>query len=119
MRKESPTGCVGATCDWALNAGLQCFEGPGNCKEAAFLEADPSPFHDPTLIKATRKLNRILSGIPKDPEGRKLSFVLSDMGTLLAWVNHSAKKHKHVVTARDPEAIVAKALKLKVPAGGA
>lgn len=115
--KKTSADCVGATCDWAANAGLQCFEGPGNCKEAAFLAAAPSSFHDQTLIEATRKLNKILSGIPKDSQGRKLSFVLANMGTLLAWVNHSATKPNHGVTAKDADAKVIKALKLKgVPA---
>jgi len=110
--------CVGADCDWVNAHGKQsCVDGSGGCPNGHFCEAEESSFHDKNLQEATKKINRILSRIPADPKGRKLSFCETHMGTLLAWVEHGAKPGKgRLVTRRDDDATVAKALKLKVGA---
>jgi hypothetical protein len=89
-----------------------CIDGGGNCSGAPFLEAELSDFHDAALIKATRKINKILAGL-EGPKGHTVSFLYTNMGTLLAWTRHGTKTTKKGVTAKDPNAVVAKALKLK------
>jgi hypothetical protein len=109
-----PAGCIGPNCDWVgTGKGANCVDGTGGCSPAQFLTAEESSFHDKTLADATKKLNRILAGIPEGPKGRKLSFCETRHGTLLAWVNHSGKPVARGVTRRDDDAKVAKALKLK------
>lgn len=108
--------CVGATCDWVNGkGGQQCVDGTGGCNKAHFCEAEESSFHDKNLQDATKKINGILAKIPADPNGRKLSFCETHMGTFLAWVQHGGKPVSgKTVTRRDDDATVAKALKLKV-----
>jgi hypothetical protein len=116
-KKSGPTACIGPNCDWVNGGkkGQQCVEGSGGCQQAHFCEADESDFHDKNLQEATKKMNRILGKIPPDSKGRKLSFCETNMGTFLAWVDHGAKVPKgRVVTRRDDDATVAKALKLKI-----
>ena len=117
---QSPKECVGTLCDWQAETAqgrrltiLSCEDGFGGCGKAELLDADESDFHDQSLIEATRKIKRILAGIPKDSRGRKLSFCQTKMGTLLAWVQHGGMASGRV-TAKDSDAKVAKALKLKV-----
>lgn len=108
--------CSGANCDFAVDTltgqGL-CLSGSGGCLAGDLLEAEPSGLHDETLIEATRKIKQILSEIPVDADGRKLSFLVTNMGLLLAWVNHGEEIPPNAVTAKDDDATVAKALKLK------
>jgi hypothetical protein len=108
-------GCSGFLCDWAMTRGsFQCVDGDGGCEGAVFSEADESYFHPKELVEATKKINRILSKIPKDPEGRNLSFCHTHVGILLAWCQHSGKpRPKDAVTRHDSPEKVAKALKLK------
>jgi hypothetical protein len=107
--------CLGPTCDWTLGKnGFQCIDGTGGCSTPHFCEADESSFHDKDLEDATKKLNRILAKIPAPPKGLKLSFCETNMGTLLAWVQHGGKAGSgKTVTRNDDDATVAKALKLK------
>ena len=111
-----PKDCLGRDCDWVNSGPKQsCTDGSGGCSHAHFCEAEESHFHDNNLQEATKKINRILSRIPADPKGRKLSFCETHMGTLLAWVEHGGKPGQgRQVTRRDDDATVAKALKLKV-----
>ena len=108
--------CSGANCDFAIDTstgqGL-CFSGSGTCLVSDLLEAEASDLHDKNLIEATRKIKQILAEIPADPNGRELSFLVTDMGLLLAWINHSQVFPANAVTAKDDKATVAKALKLK------
>jgi hypothetical protein len=110
---KGPTGCVGTPCDWMIGVGkkAQCVDGGGTCSSAPLLEAELSDFHDAALIKATRKINKILAGL-EGPKGHTASFLYTNMGTLLAWTRHGTKAKKGV-TAKDPNVVVAKALKLK------
>jgi hypothetical protein len=108
--------CSGANCDFAVDtltgSGL-CLSGSGGCLAGDLLEAEPSGLHDEALIEATGKIRQILSEIPADADGRKLSFLVTKMGILLAWVNHGEEIPANAVTAKDDDATVAKALKLK------
>ena len=115
------TACVGRQCSFAASDdSLACSSGGGDCVEVDLLEAEPSGFHDRNLIEATRKIKEIVAGIPSDSRGRKLSFVHTNLGTLLAWVEHGAEVPADAVTVDDDDATVAKALRLKgVAAAGA
>lgn len=89
MGLEVPGDCSGRMCGYsAFNGDLGCETGSGSCWVAFMVEADTSAFHDETLQNATREIKAILEAIPKDPEGRKLSFVHTEHGTMLAWVRH-------------------------------
>lgn len=116
-KKPGPTDCIGPNCDWVNGGkkGQQCVDGSGGCSGAHLCEAEESSFHDKNLQDATKKINRILSKIPPDPKGRKLSFCETHMGMFLAWVQHGGAPPKgKVVTRNDDDATVAKALKLKI-----
>ncbi|MGC2238910.1 MAG: hypothetical protein WA584_22330 [Pyrinomonadaceae bacterium] len=108
--------CTGASCDFAVggsNGQVSCLSGSGTCLAGDLLEAESSGIHDDTLIEATQKIKQILSEIPADSDGRKLSFLVTNMGLLLAWVNHDEDIPANAVTAKDDNEILAKALKLK------
>ena len=108
--------CTGATCDFAVGGSdgqASCLSGSGTCLAGDLLEAESSGIHDETLIDATQKIKQILSAIPADADGRKLSFLVTKMGLLLGWVNHDGDISENAVTAKDDNATVAKALKLK------
>src|SRR5262245_28170990 len=95
--------CLGRRCEWVQSAkNVECTDGTGACTQPQFCEADESNFHDKNLQEATKKLNRILARIPADPKGRRLSFLDTNMGTFLAWVDRSGKPRKgKVVTKED------------------
>lgn len=132
VTKKKPSGtldCSGNTCQWSFpdpkgsketSTDPICEPGSRTCSTAHLLEAEKSSFHDKQLVEATRKIRRILAKIPADPAGRKLSFCHTKMGILLAWVQHGGKATGRRVTAKNDNATVAKALRLKgVPARGA
>ena len=108
------TACKG-TCDYASsNDAAACGDGTGTCATAQLLEAEPSGFHDENLIAATQQIRAILAAIPPDAAGRKLSFIRTNMGELLAWMDHSgAEVPEGAVTAEDDDATIAQALRLK------
>lgn len=112
---DDPIGCGTRTCSHNISPDgvLGCSGGDGDCWRVNLLEAEPSDFHDAGLIDATQKIKRILAEIPADEGGRKLSFVHTRMGTLLAWVKEGADVHPNAITAKDDDATIARALKLK------
>lgn len=106
--------CVGRACGFQLKEQtLACTQNGGSCMHAKFLEAEISAFHDEALAEATRKITQILADIPKDPDGREISLILTNMGSLLAWVDHSGISLDEPVTENDDDAMIAAALKLK------
>ena len=110
-------GCGRGACDFVIvDDDANCQSGSGSCSAAVLLEAEPSGFHDENLIAATQKIREILAGVPADSRGRKLSFIQTNMGSLLAWMYHGATAPLEGVTAKDDDATIAKALRLK---GGA
>ncbi|MEO6588189.1 MAG: hypothetical protein ABIP06_02575 [Pyrinomonadaceae bacterium] len=109
-------GRGGGSCVWVRSLGpLSCVSGDAStCNEVNILEAEESDFHDCNLIDATAAIKEILAKIPADPNGRSLSFLHTNMGTLLAWVEHGGEPGEGAVTAEDDDATVAAALKLKL-----
>ena len=107
------TACKG-TCDFAIsNNAAGCSDGTGTCAPAELLEAEASGFHDENLVAATQQIRAILAAIPPDPAGRKLSFIRTNMGELLAWMDHSgAEVSDDAVTAKDDDETIARALRL-------
>jgi hypothetical protein len=91
---------------------MSCFSGDPTCDMVNILEAEESDFHDLSLIKATSAIKGIIANIPPDPNGRNLSFIHTNMGTLLAWVEHGETAIEGAVTADDDDATITAALKL-------
>ena len=114
------TACKGA-CDYTVYSNsAACNTGTGTCAVAKLLEAELSGFHDENLIAATQQIKAILAAIPPDPAGRQLSFIRTNMGELLAWMDHSgAEVSEEGVTADDDDATIAAALRLTSYAAGA
>ena len=114
MSSVPPGGnCFGSACGWgAFDNEIGCHVDDGSCWTAMMVEAEESAFHDAELQKASAEISAILDRIePK--KGRKLSFVHTEEGTLLAWVGHGVEFPKHAVTFKDGQDKIKKALKLK------
>ena len=95
--------------------GIICLGQTGTCLSPKFLQAEPSQFHDQTLIEATKQINRILTSLPPDPQGRKPSLLVTNKGILLAWVYHENRPEgNYPVTLDADDATLIKALKLKI-----
>ncbi len=108
------TLCTGRICGFQVaGESLGCITGSGGCASADLLEAEPSAFFDDQMAEATRAIKEILAGIPADPNGRMISFINTNAGTLLAWVDHSGAVLENAVTQNDDDATIADALKLK------
>lgn len=106
--------CILGGCSFFVNGGASCVPGGNSCTEARMLVADPSAFHDDILIEATRRINEILEGLPKDADGRKASFLHARIGTLLAWVKHGEESiPEDAVTAESDSETLRKALNVK------
>lgn len=108
----------GEVCHWTIDDGTGnpgCNPGGGgDCSFAVVLEAEISDFHDKALSKATEKIKKALEAIPADKQGRKLSFIKTRQGVLLAWVNHGGQTTStNAVSGQSKDAAIAKALKLK------
>lgn len=105
--------CDKQSCTFAVKDYIPCAPGGSECSTAVMAEAEISAFHDQTLADATRKIKQLLASIPPDTQGRKLSFLRTHRGTLLAWVHHGAKVPPGAVPATADEKTLSKALRLK------
>lgn len=117
MENTNPV-CGGrdGSCKWIHSDGnSSCVESDvATCDIVNILEAEESNFHDCNLVEATAAIKAILAKIPPDPQGRHLSLLHTNMGQLLAWVQHGGTAVEGAVTADDDDATVAAALKLKL-----
>ena len=107
--------CSGKRCGFNIQVTKEaagCSEGDGSCFEARVLTAEPTKFHDETLADATAKIQEILNEIGRDPDGRTLSFINTNMGLLLAWVEHGGTVPPDAVTDKDDDETIAQALRL-------
>lgn len=112
--EDKLSGCVGKMCGFAaFSKELSCSTGNGSCWSAVLLEAEESPFHDKALQEATAVIRKALSAIPADPAGRKLSFVHTPQGTLLAWVTHGEDAPSGGLTYDDDPTELAKILRIR------
>ena len=115
MSFEVPGDCFGKACGFGAFGGeIGCDTGSGSCWSAIMVSADTSSFHDEVLQKATKQIQEILEQIGEDPKGRKLSFVHSTHGTMLAWVNHGVTFPQGTITIDNDPDEVAKALGIRV-----
>lgn len=108
--------CGGKQCGYAAFSGeVGCTDG-GSYFYAKMLEAVESDFHDAALVKATSQINEILASFPEvDDRGRRLSFLHTPFGTMLAWVSHNVEIPKDAVTIESPKDDHIKALGLIDP----
>ena len=116
MAAQSNAICTGGMCSFGVyNEDLNCETGDGSCWTARMAEAEStSKFHDKELYEATAKIHEILNGISKPADGRQLSFVHTDDGTILAWVRHNGA-HKDAIKYKHGHEKVKKVLKIKGP----
>ena len=115
MNSELPGECRGTNCGFGAfdEDGLGCDTGSGSCWSALMVEAEETSFHDAELQAATRKIQSILDGIGPDKKGRQLSWVHTEDGTLLAWVDHQHPVPGHAVRFQHGKDKVRRALKLR------
>lgn len=105
---DSGTDCSGRQCGYAAFATelgepeLGCTDG-GNYFYAQLLRAYESHFHDAALIKATSEINGVLNSIPEDENGRRLAFLHTPYGTMLAWIRHDLEIPKDAVRGDSPK----------------
>lgn len=112
---ESGMDCSGRECGYAAFDGeLGCMPG-GNYFYAEMLKASESNFHDSDLVKATEEINKILAPLEKKAGDRKLAFLHTPFGTMLAWIRHDLEIPKHAVNAESPKEDHIKALGLIDP----
>lgn len=114
----SPADCTGRLCGYTVHKGsVGCSSGNGSCRVSAMLEAKVSDFHTEAIQRATREIKAILERVHKEDErvrrGRKLSFLFTNLGCLLAWVDHGeviTPEDDEIVTSEDDDETIAKAL---------
>ena len=112
------TECTGRTCGYNVDGEtIACTTGDGSCFEASFLEAEISGFYDSSLDAATTSIITTIGKIPPDPAGRKLSILNTNMGLLLAWVEHGSVPAPNAVRYENSNAEIAQALKLRNSVG--
>jgi hypothetical protein len=97
--------------NWLIQgATFHCFKDQVSRQLQAKLHApSETPFHDARLVQATKDINKILDGIPKDPSGRTLSFIVFKDQPLLVWATYGS------VSPDDDEAKIERALGLSIP----
>jgi len=107
--------CSGRSCGFAEFSGkLGCTDG-GSCFEANMRTLQTSGFHDAALVEATEQIQAALNAIPKDSEGRQLSFLQTKVGTVLAWVRHDVEIPSDAVTEASSDEEIIKALGIIEP----
>lgn len=115
MAAQLTAKCSGGMCSFGeYNGSLGCESGDGSCWTAKMAEAYTTAFHDQELYDATTEIQNVLNNITKPTDGRTLSFVHTDEGTILAWVRHDGV-HPSAVKYKHGNAAVKKALKVKGP----
>ena len=108
--EESASGCTGKDCEFtAYETMVACVDGVSYCFHAKLAKAEESAFHDKQLVDATEQITKILDSL-KDEKGRKLSLLATDVGMMLAWVNHGetvkGDGSQPVRAADDPKKVI-------------
>lgn len=114
---DLPMGqCSAKMCGYgAFDGGLGCQSDDGSCWTAMMCEAEITDFHDAELYDATARIQDILNEFSDRKDGKKLSFVHTEEGTMLAWVHHGVKFPPHAVSFKHGHKKVKDALKIKGP----
>lgn len=107
--------CSGKQCGYgAFDGELGCMPG-GNYFYAGLLRANESNFHDSALVEATRQINEILAPLEKEAGDRKLAFLHTPFGTMLAWVRHDVNVPKDAITGDSSKEDLLSSLRLIDP----
>jgi hypothetical protein len=113
--EDLEAGCTSRKCDYAineLNGSIGCVNGSGTCSSARMLSGGITDSHDAELEAASKEIQSILDGLEANANGRKLSFLSTDEGLFLAWVDHSRPPAKGSIRREDGHEKVAMALDL-------
>ncbi len=81
------------TYDWVYESSvIHCFKSKlDRCIISQLAEPNRrTPFHDDTLIEATKKINSILDDVKKENSKKTLRILLTNEKPLLAWVKEGA-----------------------------
>ena len=104
--------CVGKSCGWNSFSGtIGCSSGDGSCLVAELITATESDFFTPELRDATAEIQDVIAKIPPRPD-RKLAFLNTPFGVLLAWVQHDIPVPATPVTMNSSPEEIIKALGL-------
>ena len=105
--------CSSSLCGWnAINGDVGCSSGNDSCLIAELVTASESNFFTAELKDATDQIQEILANIqPK--RGRKLAFLKTPFGILLAWVRHDMRIPVGAVNSESSPQEIKKALGLK------
>lgn len=111
--EEIGTDCGGGKqCGYAVfSREVGCTDG-GNYFWAKLAPAEESNFHDAALVRATSEINEILDSLSKEAGERRLSFLQTPLGLMLAWVRHDLEIPEDAVTYKSPEKDIIAALGL-------
>ncbi len=102
----------GRQCGYAVFSGeVGCTDG-GNYFWAQLEKAQETNFHDAALVRATGEINGILDSLSKEAGERRLSFLQTPLGLMLAWVRHDLKIPEDAVTGASPKEDIIAALGL-------
>ena len=93
-----------------------CCPGPPDndvCHNLSLLEAHESPFHDPTLMEATREINGIFDRLrPAAPPSTHLALLNTGLGLLLVWAEAEGRNPGGGVTYDSDDEEIRRELKL-------
>lgn len=113
--EDLEAGCTSRKCDYAINelTGIVgCINGSGTCSAARILSGRITESHDAELEAASKEIQAILDGLEANANGRKLSFLNTDEGLFLAWVDHSQPAALGSIRREDGHEKVAMALEI-------
>jgi len=100
-------------CGWnAVSGDVGCSSGNDSCLVAGLITANESNFYTAELREATDQIQEILSNI-KPKRGRKLAFLKTPFGILLAWVRHDIRIPVGAVNSESSPKEIKEALGLK------
>ncbi|MBA2379905.1 MAG: hypothetical protein H0V76_10080 [Blastocatellia bacterium] len=115
LRTRTSGGCTGKQCGYNVSPSksVGCDEGDGSCITAMMVMAEESDFHSSELQQASEDIQKIIDGIDQKGETRKLSFLATHRGIMLAWVEHDRPAKEGDLTASSDPADLEAALGIK------
>lgn len=97
VEPDLPDPCLSGLCSFGFDTG-ECRGGGGDCWAAHFREASVSPLHPGSVNDATKAIKSIFRLVEGEANGRKLSLVHTENGTILVWARHSERAEEEPPT---------------------